>query len=183
MGDFNELLKSSEKWGGSNRSQTQVQLFREAVDECGFIDLGFVGSQFTWQKHFADGHSIWERLDRALANNEWMLRFAESRVHHLSVTSFDHSPLWIRPKSLDLPRVAKPFRFEEMWLSDKGCTEVIKAVWSSQEGLDLSRRLLIEAEKEALQSGKNSRVRSLKADINDLMDKESRMWLQRSKVL
>ena len=75
-GDFNELLKSSEKWGGSNRSQSQMQIFREAVDECGFIDLGFVGSQFTWQKHFADGHLIWERLDRARANNEWMLRFA-----------------------------------------------------------------------------------------------------------
>ncbi|XP_075657955.1 uncharacterized protein LOC142627937 [Castanea sativa] len=214
-GDFNELLKSLEKWGGSNKSQAQMQLFREVVDECGFIDLGFVGSQFTWQKHFADGHSIWERLDRALANNEWMLRFAESRVHLLSVTSSDHSPLWIRPKSLDLPCFAKPFRFEEMWLSNKGCIEVVEAVWSSQEGLDpsvrvvqkiekcgkeltywskihfgnvrselnLKRRLLIEPEKEALQSGDNSRVRSLKADINDLLDKESRMWLQRSKVL
>ena len=91
--NFNELLKSSEKRGGSNRSQAQMQLFREAVDECGFIDLGFVGSQFTWQKHFTDGHSIWERLDRALVNNEWMLRFVDSRVHHLSVIFSDHSPL------------------------------------------------------------------------------------------
>ena len=91
--NFNELLKSSEKRGGSNRSQAQMQLFREVVDECGFIDLGFVGSQFTWQKHFTDGHSIWERLDRALVNNEWMLRFVDSRVHHLSVISSDHSPL------------------------------------------------------------------------------------------
>lgn len=49
--------------------------------------------------------------------------------------------------------------------------------------LNLKKRLLIEVEKEALQSGDNSRVRSLKADINDLLDKESRMWLQRSKVL
>ena len=65
-----------------------MQLFREAVDGCGFINLGFVGSQFTWEKHFVDGHSIWERLNRALANN---------------VISFDHSPLWIMPKSLELP--------------------------------------------------------------------------------
>ena len=49
--------------------------------------------------------------------------------------------------------------------------------------LNLKRRLLIKAEKEALQSGDNSLVRSLKADINDLLDKESCMWLQRSKVL
>ena len=102
-GDFKELQKSSKKRGGSNRSQAQMQLFKEAMDECGFIDLGFVGSQFMWQKHFTNGHSIWERLDRALVNNEWMLRFADSRVHHLSIISSDHSSLWIMPKSLELP--------------------------------------------------------------------------------
>ena len=80
-----------------------MQLFREAMDKCGFIDLGFVGSQFTWQKHFTNGHSIWERLDKALANNEWMLRFADSRVHHLSAISSNYNPLWIMPKSLELP--------------------------------------------------------------------------------
>ena len=57
--------------GGSSRSQSQMQLFRDVIDECGFIDLGFVGSQFTWRKHFAGGHSIWERLDRGLANNHY----------------------------------------------------------------------------------------------------------------
>jgi len=80
-----------------------MQLFREVMDKCGFIDLGFVGSQFTWQKHFTDGHSIWKRLDKALANNEWMLRFVDSRVHHLSAISSNYNPLWIMPKSLELP--------------------------------------------------------------------------------
>lgn len=76
-----------------------------------------------------------------------MLRFAESRVYQLSVTSSDHSPLWIRPKSLDLPHIANPFRFEEMWLSDKGCIEVVEAVWSSQEGLDPNVRVVQKIEK------------------------------------
>ena len=102
-----------------------------------------------------------------------------------------------------------------MWLPDKGCIEVVEAVWSSQDCLDpntrvvqkiekcwkelkhwskvhfgnvrselnLKRRLLVEVEKEAMQSGDNAHVRSLKAEINDLLDKESCMWLQRSKVL
>ena len=43
-----------------------MQLFRDALDECGFIDLGYLGSKFTWRKHFANGQSIWERLDGAL---------------------------------------------------------------------------------------------------------------------
>lgn len=38
----------SEKLGGSCRSHAQMQLFRDVIDECGFIDLDFIGSQFTW---------------------------------------------------------------------------------------------------------------------------------------
>lgn len=58
--DFNELISLFEKLGGDNRNQSQMQFFRVAMDECGFLDLGYVGSKFTWQKHFSDGHSIWE---------------------------------------------------------------------------------------------------------------------------
>ena len=69
VGDFNELLRQEEKLGGAVQNHGQMQQFRDVVDECGFIDLGFVGTNFTWSKHFADGHSIWERLDSGLANN------------------------------------------------------------------------------------------------------------------
>ena len=82
LGDFNEITRQSKKLGGSVRSQAQMQLFRDAIDECGFMDLGFTRSQFTWKKHFNDGHSVWERLDRGMANREWLLRFAGTIVHH-----------------------------------------------------------------------------------------------------
>ena len=41
VGDFNEILRSSKKKGGSNRSHGQMQIFKEAIDECGFLDLGY----------------------------------------------------------------------------------------------------------------------------------------------
>ena len=47
-----------------------------------------LGSAPSWQKHFVDGHSIWERLDRRL-----LLRFGGIRVHHLHFDNFDHCPL------------------------------------------------------------------------------------------
>ena len=80
-----------------------MQLFRDVLDECGFIDLGYVGSPFTWQKHFANGHSIWERLDRGMANNEWFLKFAGTKIYHLSSNNLDHCPLWIIPDVLEVP--------------------------------------------------------------------------------
>ena len=114
-----------------------MQLFRDVIDECGFIDLGFIGSQFTWQKHFLDGHSIQERLDQGLANNDWFMQFAGTKIHHLSSNASDHCPLWIILEGLEIPSITKPFRFEEMWLSDRGCSNVVEAVWTSHEDLGM----------------------------------------------
>lgn len=50
VGDFNEILKSHEKGGGRLRPFKQMQDFRAVVDECGLIDLGFLGNKFTWWK-------------------------------------------------------------------------------------------------------------------------------------
>ena len=57
-GDFNEITRQEEKLGGAVRHQGQMQLFREVLDERGFLDLEFEGNRFTWSRHFADGHSI-----------------------------------------------------------------------------------------------------------------------------
>jgi len=113
-----------------------MQLFRDTIDECGFLHLGFVGLKFTWQKHFADGHSIWERLDQGLANNDWLMNFGGTRAHHLHSDSSDHSPIWIVPASMEPPRFQKSFHFKEMWLSDTRCTDTVEVVWSSQVSLD-----------------------------------------------
>jgi len=116
---------------------------------------------------------------------------------------------------LDFHTAPKLFRFEEMWLSDWGCTEIVEAVWDARGiddpifrtvhkiekcGKELMKwnkdhfgnvqallkqkgKELIHAEKEAMQTGQNSRLLELKKEIESLVDKEQRMWLQRSKVL
>lgn len=114
-----------------------MQLFRDMVDECGFLDLEFLGSQYTWKKHFANGHSIWERLDRGLTNNDWLMKFPGTKVHIFSLDTSDHSPIWVVPDGLEQPCMAKPFRFEKMWLVEPGCANVIEAVWSPRSMEDL----------------------------------------------
>ena len=49
--------------------------------------------------------------------------------------------------------------------------------------LKKKRKLLREAEEEAMRTGVSFQVRELKKEINELVDKEYRMWFQRSKVL
>ena len=130
-GDFNEIILQEEKLGGAIRHHGQMQLFWDVLDESGFLDLGFEGNRFTWSKHFADGHSIWERLDRGVANANWFLKFPGTIVLHLHCNSSNHLPLCINLSGLEIPPQKKVFRFEEMWLSDVGCAELVEASWSS----------------------------------------------------
>ena len=44
-------------------NHNQMQLFRNVIDECDFLDLGFVRKKIAWSRHFANSHSIWESLD------------------------------------------------------------------------------------------------------------------------
>lgn len=51
-GRFKEITQQGEKLGGALQSHNQEQHFREVINECGFMDLGFIGQRFTWSKHF-----------------------------------------------------------------------------------------------------------------------------------
>ena len=84
-----------------------MQAFREVLDECGFIDLGFVGSEFTWHKHFA-GNTVWEHLDRAVAMSDWLSLFPDTKIYHLEADASDHRPILIVPNGMDCSQ-QRPF--------------------------------------------------------------------------
>ena len=41
--------------GGRPRPYGQMQKFREVIDECSLLDLGFNGKKFTWFKNYPSG--------------------------------------------------------------------------------------------------------------------------------
>ena len=53
---------------------------------------------------------------------------------------------------------------------------------SVRKELDLKKKEIVQAEKEAMRSGLNFRVRELMLELNKLREKEAWMWMQRSKV-
>lgn len=119
-----------------------MHLFGEVIDECNFMDLGFVGPKYTWSKHFDNGVSNWERLDRELANNSWFLKFLGTKVNHIICISSDHLPLFFNLFGLELPVRRKVLRFEEMWLSDSRCGEPIEATWNNVEEPSSNNKIL-----------------------------------------
>ena len=41
FGDFNELLQVEDKMGGALWAHNLMQAFRDVLNHCGFVDLGF----------------------------------------------------------------------------------------------------------------------------------------------
>ena len=102
-----------------------MQDFCEILDECGFADLGFSGQKFTWCKRLASGVMVWERLDRVVANQEWISMFPGYSVTHLNTVFSDHKPLSIHMEGLPI-RNQRPWRFEQVWLNDEACRSTVK---------------------------------------------------------
>lgn len=128
IGDYNGIVSQSEKSGGRLQPVRQLDRVRQAIHLYGFQDLGFVGSPFTWSKTDCVEGQMRIRLDRALANNAWRLLFHGATVHHISMSTSDHSmlSLHLRDDRHSRQKDKKLFRFEEMWLSDPRCSEVVQ---------------------------------------------------------
>ena len=92
MGDFNDILFIEEKRGGRVSSHGQVQAFKDVLDVCGFVDLGFTSPEFTWQGN-RHGHMVWERLYRGVANYDWMAKYLAASFRHLHCFASDHRPI------------------------------------------------------------------------------------------
>ena len=134
MSDFNELLHMEEKRGGRLRPHAQMQAFRDTLDFCGFMDLGFTGPEFTSHSR-RHGHLVWECLDRGVANYDWLSKFLATTVRHLHCYSSDHRPisLSLNPNNEAQRWSRRSFKFEEMCLADSGCSDTVLRAWQADQ--------------------------------------------------
>jgi hypothetical protein len=93
MGDFNEILRLEEQFGPNPREEYLMEGFRDAVDVCGFCDIGYIGLDWTWERKLANNEYVRVRLDRALATVEGCSMFPMASLRHLIAVKSDHCPL------------------------------------------------------------------------------------------
>ena len=114
--------------GGRPRPIAQMQEFRDVIDEYGFWGLCFVGNKFTRHKNVMGGDTVWDGLDKAITNGDWVALFLTSKVSHLECGCSDHKPIVIHPLGIPI-RHYKPWQFEQVWLQDEGCHKTVEEIW------------------------------------------------------
>ncbi|KAJ8441388.1 hypothetical protein Cgig2_009096 [Carnegiea gigantea] len=118
VGDFNETRSMAKRQNYGSELARHCVKFDHWINNNEFIDLGFLGPEFTWSQGLDPNTRELARLDRGLCNDLWRMKFEESGVHHLLKNQSDHYPLLISPNGFAaLPHTSKPFRFQVTWTS------------------------------------------------------------------
>ncbi|XP_060182213.1 uncharacterized protein LOC132611869 [Lycium barbarum] len=134
-GDFNVITDDIEKFGGLPVQFAETEDFRQCIDICQLMDLGFTGSMFTWWNGRSDEACIFKRLDRCLGNQALQNCFPNLEVEHLIKQGSDHSPLLVNMRADSRP-IRKSFRFLNFWVEHESFLDVIKENWVESYGSD-----------------------------------------------
>ncbi|XP_040372858.1 uncharacterized protein LOC112194030 [Rosa chinensis] len=128
IGDYNELYSSADKNFGSTRGR--IRGLKQWVDHNALIDMGFIGSKFTWSNN-----RIKERLDRAFCTCDWRSYFPEAFIRHLAKMKSDHCPILLQLHSNNsVNRAAIPFRFQAMWMTHNDFAPYVDNTWKNSHG-------------------------------------------------
>ena len=135
LGDSNEVLCGEDKFGGNRVNLNRALDFKNCLDECNMLDLGFAGPKFTWTNRRPISNLILERIDQCFANPVWRMLFPEALVTYLPRTFLDHCPVLIELCRASVNQQNKPFRFQTMWLFHQDFPRVVQQAWYEDRNL------------------------------------------------
>ncbi|KAK4274538.1 hypothetical protein QN277_017742 [Acacia crassicarpa] len=141
LGDFNDISSSTERIGGFGFNPARSKLFNDRMRRCKLTDLGAVGPQFTWRGPRVQGNRrLYERLDRAIANTDFLSAFSDFYIQVLPRTRFsDHNPLCLKyVTDGESSNLERPFRFEAMWIKHENYNDFLQESWISSMDINQS---------------------------------------------
>lgn len=210
MGDLNNLLSCSEQKGGRPYPPSLLHGFQQCLVDTNLFDLDLQGHPYTWERHRGTPNWIESRLDRCLITTGWYSVFPAASLINLEFSSSDHNPLLLHPSPGQTTQYHTSFRFENAWLKEPMCMQIVKDHWADGGNLDLVQKLTrcsrslaewgrsittgfgakikyCREELKLLKSRQDntsvSRFKEVKNQLFHILDQKEIYWRQRSKQL
>lgn len=135
IGDFNDLLSLIEKRCRVTHPNWLISRFKEAVANCGLVDLGLGGYQFTWERGRRTDNWVEDKLDRVMASSGWVAAFKDFWVRNLIMSSSNHSPIFLEPTFWIF--IPKNHRFCGQ------CELIVEKTWKSDDRKSIQEKILL----------------------------------------
>ncbi|XP_074291833.1 uncharacterized protein LOC141618640 [Silene latifolia] len=127
MGDFNDVLSPIERLGG-NKTEAEMEFFKECVSLCGMEDIQATGALYTWSNKQAPVDRVYSRLDRAMGNQEWMELYGDYVAHFHPEGMFDHCPCTVVDRNIEIGG-RRSFKYFNMWGKAETFISEVATVW------------------------------------------------------
>ncbi|MCH80000.1 hypothetical protein A2U01_0000762, partial [Trifolium medium] len=173
IGDFNDLLSQEDKRGNHPHPNWLCNGFRNAVSDCDLTDIHLEGYPYTWVKSRGTTSVIEERLDRAMANSAWLMKYPNVRLLNLLTSHSDHSPILLQNSPMVTNVRTYSFWFENTWLKEEDVEEVVEDGWGRDRGVEITSRISRCADK-LTGWGRRKRMR-FKQEIKECSDEMERL--------
>lgn len=141
IGDFNDLLTSSDKRGRVEHPQWLFRGFRDAINDCQLHDVPLSWYPYTWFRGQDPATSVEQRLDRAMGTPTWHSRFSRATLTNLVAPTSDHNPILLDTSPVAIRRRRRDFKFENRWLYEGEFKTVVRRSWGGFHDLDFLTRL------------------------------------------
>ncbi|WOG90545.1 hypothetical protein DCAR_0309789 [Daucus carota subsp. sativus] len=132
MGDFNAILDVSEAQGGVESRSPAVQEFKDCVNYIEVQDVVYSGIHFTWSGA-PHGVGVVKKLDRVLANLDFLQKFTGAVSKFLPRGVSDHSPAIVDLKMVRR-RGKSSFKFNNFLAYRENFLELVSDTWKKRVG-------------------------------------------------
>lgn len=92
--------------------------------------MGYEGPCMTWKRGNSDATFTSARLDRALGEGYWIMRFQNASIQNLPMVHSDHSPLLMKTPGKVGEKRNQCFKFQAAWLSNEGLEKTVRDNWN-----------------------------------------------------
>ncbi|KAF7124249.1 hypothetical protein RHSIM_Rhsim12G0080100 [Rhododendron simsii] len=92
-GDFNQVLSPRDKWGKNNLLTPGSSSFHSFLSSIGLLEIKNVRPWFTWTNNREGDACTFERLDRGWCNMSWLDMFPRAFMTNLGISRSDHAPI------------------------------------------------------------------------------------------
>ncbi|XP_058752429.1 uncharacterized protein LOC131625599 [Vicia villosa] len=129
MGDFNNVLCSTDKIGGRLVKEYEYSYLIKMMEKNGLYEMESKGDKYTWFNNHVDG-AIYSRIDRVIANVEWLQQNNHLSLYVMGPNISDHSLLCLKGEG----RVVKKrnFKFLNMVTELEGYNSEVEKNWRNK---------------------------------------------------
>ena len=75
-------------------NSSRMHNFAKFINNSHLMELESFGLPYTWFNKRRASSSIFEKIDRVLINDQWILHFRDARVENLPIIGSDHGPIF-----------------------------------------------------------------------------------------